>query len=68
MSHYGESFSGFFKSSLAFLSRPAERCVPTLVRCLRVCVRTSPGHKATASSDPHTVVKTSLFTSQSEWQ
>lgn len=51
-----------------FLSLPAVLYVLTQVRCLRVCVRTSPGHKVTASSDLPTAVKTSLFTSQSEWR
>lgn len=43
----------------------AERYVPTQVQCSKVSVKTSPGHKAMASSVPPMVVKTSLFTSQS---
>lgn len=49
----------------AFFPFLAERYVPTQVQCSKVSAKTSPGHKAMASSVPPTVLKTSLFTSQS---
>lgn len=51
---------------VVFLSLAAVRYVLPQVPCLRACVRTSPGHKVTASSNHPTVEKTSLSTSQSE--
>lgn len=45
----------------------SERFALTQVQFLKVCVRTSPDHKAMVSFSLPTVERTSSFTSQSEW-
>lgn len=57
----------FCKDFRTLLSLFTERCVLTQVQCSRACVRTSLGHKVTASSGPPMAARTSLFISQSEY-
>lgn len=52
---------------IVFLFLSAALCALTQVQFIKECARTSPGHKVTVSSNLPTAVKTSLFTSQSEW-
>lgn len=56
----------FWMNVHTFLSLSAERCALTQVQCSRGRARTSLDHKVTASSDPPTAARTSLFISQSE--
>lgn len=56
----------FCKDFHTLLSLFTEQCALTQVQCSRACVRTSLGHKVTASSGPPMAERTSLFISQSE--